>query len=68
MFPRLVLSDENIESEEARMKREQKVEKRKIASQKVKNWRANGKPWSALVKRFDWGILLLLPTDLSDQK
>jgi hypothetical protein len=55
MFPSLVLSDENIESEEARMKREEKVEKRKIASRKVKNWRANGKPWSALVKRFELG-------------
>jgi hypothetical protein len=68
MFPCLVLSGENIESEEARMRREEKAEKRKIASQKVKNWRANGKPWSTLVKRFDLGILLLLPTDLLDQE
>jgi len=68
MFPSLVLSDEDIESEDARMKREETVWKRKTASQKVKNWRASGKPWSALVKHFDWGILLLLPTDLLDQK
>jgi hypothetical protein len=53
MFPSLVLSDENIESEEARMKRGEKVEKRMVASQKVKNWRANGKRWSALVKRLN---------------
>jgi hypothetical protein len=66
MFPSLVLSDEDIESEEARMKQEEKVEKRKVASRKVKNWRANGKPWSALVKRLNWGILLPLPTGLLD--
>jgi hypothetical protein len=68
MFPSLVLRDEHLESEEIRAKREEKLLKRKSASQKVKNWRASGKPWSALVKRFDWGILLLLPTDLLDQK
>jgi hypothetical protein len=68
MFPSLVLSDKDIESEEAEAMGEERVQKRKAASQKVKNWRANGRPWSALVKRFDWGILLLLPTDLSDQK
>jgi len=68
MFPSLVLGNEGIDSEEAEAKGEEKVRKRKAASQKVKNWRANGRPWSALVKRFDWGILLLLPTDLSDQK
>ena len=68
MFPGLVLGDEDIGSEETRAKQEEKISKRKAASQKVKNWRANGKPWSALVHRFDWGILLLLPTDLLDQK
>jgi hypothetical protein len=68
MFPTLVLSDENIESEEARAKEEKRVRNRMAASQKVKNWRANGRSWSALVKRFDWGILLLLPTDFLDQK
>jgi len=68
MFPSLVLSDKDIESEGAEAVGEERVQKRKVASQKVKNWRANGRPWSALVKRFDWGILLLLPTDLSDQK
>jgi hypothetical protein len=67
-FPSLVLNDEDIESEKAEAIGEGRAQKRKAASQKVKNWRANGGPWSALVKRFDWGILLLLPTDLSDQK
>jgi hypothetical protein len=68
MYPSLVLSDENLESEEARAKQAEKVSEREAASQKVKNWRASGKPWSALIKRFDWGILLLLPTDFLDQK
>ena len=63
-FPGLVLSDVDIESEEA----EAKEEREKPLAKKVKNWRANGRPWSMLVKRFDWGILLLLPTDFSDQK
>jgi hypothetical protein len=67
MYPSLVLSDENLESE-ARAKQAEKVSEREAASQKVKNWRANAKPWSALIKRFDWGILLLLPTDFLDQK
>lgn len=44
IFPSLVLGDEHLESEEARAKREEKVWKRKAASQKVQNWRANGKP------------------------
>jgi hypothetical protein len=68
MYPDLVLSDENHESEKARAKQAEKVSKRAAASQKIKNWRANGKPWAALIKRFGWGILLLLPTDLVDQK
>jgi hypothetical protein len=68
MYPSLVLSDETLESEEARAKQAEKASEREAASQKVKNWRANGKPWSPLIKRFDWGILLLLPTDFLDQK
>jgi len=68
IFPSLVLGDEHLESEEARAKREEKVWKKKAASQKVQNWRANGKPWWALVKRLNLGILLLLPTDLLDHQ
>ena len=68
-FPNLILKDVgDLQSEEARAKRAEKVKKREAASQKVKNWKANGKPWSALIKRFDWGILLLLPTDFLDQQ
>jgi hypothetical protein len=46
MFLGLVLSDENIESEEARMKREEKVMKRKIASQKGQELESK---WKAMV-------------------
>jgi hypothetical protein len=64
----LVLSAKDIESEEAEAMEEERVQKREAAGPKVENWRANRRPWSALVKRFDWGILLPLPTDLPDQK
>jgi hypothetical protein len=65
-FPSLALNNEDIEPEKAGAMGEERARKRKAASQKVKNWRASGRLWSTLVKRFDWGILLLLPTDLSD--
>jgi hypothetical protein len=39
MFPSSALSDEDIESKKA-----EAIQKRKAASQKVKNWRANGRP------------------------
>jgi hypothetical protein len=49
MFPGLILSDENIDTEEGRIEedraeRTEKVAKREATSQKVQNWRANGKP------------------------
>jgi hypothetical protein len=62
----LVTSTSNLRRPE--LKREEKIWKRKAASQKVQNWKANGKPWWALVKHLDLGILLLLPTDLLDQQ
>jgi hypothetical protein len=38
-FPSLVLNDEDIEPEKAEVMGEEKAQKRKAASQKVKNWR-----------------------------
>ncbi|KAK9799165.1 hypothetical protein SCARD494_02346 [Seiridium cardinale] len=39
--------------------------KRKIA--KVQMWRKIGKKWAQMIQRFGCGILLLLPTSLSDE-
>ena len=41
---------------------------RTVAVKKFQDWRRNGKPWSAMVKRFGRGFLLLLPKSLSDEK
>jgi hypothetical protein len=52
MFPGLVLGDEDIGSEEIRAKQEEKISKKKAASQKVKNWReqmgSRGLRWSTI--------------------
>jgi hypothetical protein len=39
---------------------------RKMAGQKIQNWRKAGKPWANMIKRFGKGILALLPQDLTD--
>ena len=41
---------------------------RKAALRKIQDWRRNGKPWSAMIRRFGIGVLLLLPKSLSDEK
>jgi hypothetical protein len=68
MFPSTILGSENVNTEEGRAIRVKKILNRKAASRRILNWKANGRPWSELVKRFGLGILLLLPTDLSDEK
>jgi hypothetical protein len=68
MFPSTILGNEKINTEEERAIRAEKTLNRKAASKKLLNWKANGKPWSELIACFGLGILLLLPTDLSDQK
>lgn len=40
---------------------------RKAAMKKIQDWRRNGKPWSAMIRRFGTGVLLLLPKNLSDE-
>lgn len=62
------LGSENVTTEEGRAIRVEKNLNRKAASRRILNWKVNGRPWSELVKRFGLGILLLLPTDLSDEK
>jgi hypothetical protein len=54
MFPSLILSHQTAETDKGKAERAERAVKRNAASQKVKNWRVNGKPWSALVKRFVW--------------
>jgi len=46
----------------------QEERRRAAAVHKVQDWRRNGKPWSAVIKRFGRGVLLLLPKSLSDEK
>jgi uncharacterized protein YukE len=68
MFPDTLVGDAHVSIEEELADRAETAAKRKAAGQKLQNWRANGKPWSALINRFGWGMLLLLPKDLSDEK
>ena len=68
MFSNTILGSENVNTEEGRAIRVEKNLNRKAASRRILNWKVNGRPWSELVKRFGLGILLLLPTDLSDEK
>jgi hypothetical protein len=68
MFSNTILGNENVNTEEGRAIRAEKNLNGKAASRKILNWKANGRPWSELVKRFGLGILLLLPTNLSDEK
>ena len=41
---------------------------RETVNQQVEDWRRNGKPWSELIKRFGYGILLLLPSEMTDER
>ena len=68
MFPGTILGNENVTTEEGRVKRAKKEKNRNTASKRLTNWKASGKPWSQLIARFGLGILLLLPTDLSNEK
>jgi hypothetical protein len=41
---------------------------RELFNQKVEDWRRSGKPWSEMISRFDYGILLLVPSELTDER
>jgi hypothetical protein len=45
---------------------EEKV--RQSANQMVEDWRRGGKPWSEIIRRFDYGILLFIPSELTDER
>jgi hypothetical protein len=45
-----------------------KQKARKKTNQKVEDWRRNGKPWSELIRRFGYGILLLVPSKMTDER
>jgi len=40
--------------------------KRKVA--KIQMWRKSGKKWAQVIQRFGYGILLLLPSSLTDEE
>lgn len=68
MFPDTVLIHEDVVTASEEAQRTLTERYRKAAVQKVGDWRKNGKPWSAMIKRFGQGVLLLLPKCLSDEK
>ena len=41
---------------------------RQSANQMVEDWRRGGKPWSEIIRRFDYGILLFIPSELTDER
>jgi hypothetical protein len=45
-----------------------KQQARKTANQKVEDWRRSGKPWSEIIRRFGYGILLLVPSEMTDER
>jgi hypothetical protein len=47
---------------------QEKEEKQHAAKAKFEQWIRLGEPWARLVQRFGYGILLLVPHDLSNEK
>jgi hypothetical protein len=45
-----------------------KQKARKSANQTVEDWRRGGKPWSEIIRLFDYGILLFVPVELTDER
>jgi len=43
-------------------------EVRKSANQLVEDWRRGSKPWSEIIRRFGYGILLFVPSELTDER
>lgn len=68
MFPDTVLDHEDVVTASKEAQRTLTERYRKAAVQKFGDWRKNGKPWSAMIRRFGQGVLLLLPECLSDEK
>jgi hypothetical protein len=55
MFLGTILGNENVNTE-GRAMRAEKTLNRKAASNKLLNWKADGKPWSELSTPFGWGL------------
>lgn len=53
MFPGTVLINEGPTTADKKEQRTQKESHRKAAVRKVQNWRRNGKPWAAMIDRFE---------------
>jgi hypothetical protein len=41
---------------------------RQSANQTVEDWRRDSKPWSEIIRRFDYGILLFISSELIDER
>ena len=68
MFPYTAYRNEAATSAGPRSREmHEKLLQRAAAVKKVQGWRWGGKRWSAIVKRFGKGILLLLPKSLPDE-
>ncbi len=68
MFPNTAhTNEENAVTASEKIRQMHEKGQRAAAHKKVQDWRRNGKPWFAMVKRFGRGILLL-PKSLSDEK
>lgn len=68
MFPSTAHTKEDTVTDDGNPRRMHEERQRAAAVKKVQDWRRNGKPWSAMVKRFGKGVLLLLPKSLSDKR
>ena len=68
IFPTTAHTNETVTAAGEEARRVYEKTQREAAAKKIQDWRRLGKPWSAMMKRFGEGVLLLLPKSLSDEK
>ncbi|KAI4198215.1 MAG: hypothetical protein LQ346_002819 [Caloplaca aetnensis] len=67
MFPYTAYRSEAMVPAGSKSRQMHEEVQRTAAVKKIQDWRRSGKHWSAIVKRFGQGILLLLPKSLPDE-